>query len=125
MRVIPVILAACLAAGRLWATDVSGEWTAEVQAHRGGSSEITMNLKAEDGTITGTVRAAGGEASISSGTIDGDDIWFSVITEFEGHQFTQHYKGIVEGDIIRFSLTVDEGGSESSPVRDFEAKRVN
>jgi hypothetical protein len=114
-----------LAAAGFSAGDVSGEWTAEVQARGGRSAEIAMDLKGEDGTVTGTVRAAHGEASISSGIIDGDRISFSVVTDFDGHHFTQHYKGIVEGDIIHFSLTVEEGGSETSPIRDFDARRVN
>ena len=125
MRVIPILLIACLAATGLWATDVTGEWTAELHARRGGTAEITLNLKAEDGVVTGTVRAARGEAPISSGTIDGDNISFSVITDVDGYQFTQHYRGVIEGDVIHFSLTVEDGGSKTSPIRDFEAKRVS
>jgi hypothetical protein len=123
MRVLGLFLAACLAASCLWAGELSGRWTAEVQGRHGGTMAITINLKEEDGVVTGTVRGTRGEEAISGGRMDGDNISFSVVTEFDGYQLTQHYTGTIEGDLIHFSLTVEDGRSKAAPVRDFEAKR--
>lgn len=125
MKAIRIFLLALCAAGVLCAQEVSGEWTAEVQGRRGGTMELRLKLKAEDGLLTGSVRSARGEAAISAGTIDGDNVTFSVITDIDGYQITQRYRGSVEGDVIHFSLTVEDGRSKASPVRDFEAKRIN
>ena len=125
MRAVLIFLMASLMATSVSALEVSGEWTAEVEGRRGGSTEITMNLKAEDGLVTGTVRSANGEAPISAGSIQGDNISFSIITELDGYQIREHFRGTVEGDVIHFSLTVEDGRDKATPVRDFDAKRVD
>jgi hypothetical protein len=124
MRVLSLILGTCLVTS-VWAGELSGRWTAEVEGRHGGTMAITMDLKEEDGLVTGTVRGSRGEEPISSGSIDGDSISFSVVTEFDGYQLRQHYRGTIEGDVIHFSLTVEDGRSKAAPVRDFEAKRSN
>lgn len=125
MRALPILLIGLLGTGGLRATDITGEWTAEIEGRRGGSAEITMNLKEEDRVVSGTVRAAHGAAAISSGNIDHDTISFSVITEVDGYRFTQYYRGVIQGDIIHFTLTIEGDRVRSSPIRDFDAKRIN
>lgn len=126
MRAIWAGFVACLllATGAL-AGQLTGRWKAEVEGRHGGSMALTMDLvDDDDGLVTGTVRGPRGEAAISSGNLDGDDLTFSVITEFDGYQIRQHYRGTVEGDVIHFSLTVEDGHSVATPVHDFQAKRV-
>ena len=39
----------------VWAADVTGKWTAEVQGRGGNPMTVTMNLKADGNNLTGTV----------------------------------------------------------------------
>jgi hypothetical protein len=126
VRVLCLILTACLVTASARAEELSGKWTAEVQGRDGDILAITMELKEEgEGLLTGTVRSMRGQELISSGTVDGDQISFSVVTDFDGHHRRQHYRGKVESDVIHFSLTLEDGGSEAASVRDFDAQRVS
>jgi hypothetical protein len=92
------------------AADVDGKWIAEVPG-RGGNTQIqTLTLKASGGKLTGSLESArGGVSDISDGAIDGNDVSFKVVREFNGNQFTQQYKGSLSsgGDL---TLTVSGGG---------------
>ncbi len=125
MSVIRVVLIACLVSVGSWAEEVSGTWRAEVQGRHGDTTEVTMVLKEDDGILTGTVRGAGGQEAISSGSVDGDSVSFYVVTDLEGRQLRQHYRGTVEGEVIHFTLSVEDGRFSAAPARDFDAKRVS
>jgi hypothetical protein len=115
--------AACLAATAMWAADVTGKWTAEFQTPNGNTVHTAMDFKADGSKLTGTVQGGrGGEADISDGKIDGDDISFSVVREFNGNQLKMNYKGKVQGDTIHFTVT-REGGQ--GRTREFDAKRAS
>ena len=125
MRAFQITLASCLLVTGLWAAEsVSGTWTAEVQERHGDITAVTMDLMQDEGVLTGTVRGSGGEEFISTGTVDGDEISFYVVTVLNGNQLRQHYRGILDGDLIHFSLTVENERFEVSPVREFDAVRA-
>ena len=99
----------------LWAADASGKWTFEQQG-RNGSQTVTLDLKVDGSTLTGTVtggmggrRGGGGgapqPAQISDGKVDGNNITFKVVREFNGNQFVTTYKGTVEGDTMKLDVT--------------------
>ena len=98
MKAIRIIFAGCLAAAAIWAADVTGKWTADMQTPNGNTMTMTMNLKADGDKLTGTVSGRRGDTDISDGRIDGDNISFKVVREFNGNQMTQTYKGHVDGD---------------------------
>jgi len=125
MRVTRVVLIACLVSVGLWAEEVSGTWRAEVQGRHGDTMEITMDLKDDDGVLTGTVRGPSGQEAISSGSVDGDAISFYVVTDLDGRQLRQHYRGTLESDVIHFTRSVEDGRFSAAPARDFDAKRVS
>lgn len=108
----------------IWAADVTGKWTAEMPGRGGGTMTMTMNLKAEGNTLTGTISGRRGETEISDGKMDGDNISFSVVREFNGNQFKQNYKGKVDGDTIHFTVTM-EGGAGNGQSHQFDAKRAS
>ena len=58
---------------------------------------------------------------ISDGKIDGDDISFTQVMEFNGNQMKLLYKGKVSGDEIKF--TRQREGAERSV--EFTAKRAS
>jgi hypothetical protein len=102
------------------AADVTGKWVAQVPTRDGGTREAVFNLKAQGGQLTGTVTNPRGEQQISEGKIDGDDISFAVVVEFNGNQMKFLYKGKVAGDEIKF--TRQREGQEGNP-QEFTAKR--
>ncbi|HEX4227777.1 MAG TPA: hypothetical protein VHZ07_03845 [Bryobacteraceae bacterium] len=109
MKLLRIALTGCLLAAMVWAADVTGKWTAQMQG-RNGTQEVSMNLKADGDKLTGTMGGRMGDTDISNGKIDGDTISFDVVREFNGNSMTMHYTGKVSGDEIHF--TVARAGGE-------------
>jgi len=123
MKTMRLILVGLIATLAIWAADVSGKWTAEMQGRNGNTMTISMNLKADGDKLTGTVSGRRGDTDISDGKIDGDNVSFSVVREFNGNQFKQNYKGKLDGDTIHFTITM-EGGMGGGQERKLDAKRA-
>ena len=119
-KAIRVLLIGSLVAFGLWAADVTGKWTAEMQGQN-GTVTTTMNLKADGNNLTGTVSGRNGDTNITDGKIEGNTITFSVVREMNGNQMKMNYKGTVDGDVIHF--TVMREGAEGQG-RQFDAKRA-
>ena len=111
------------------AADVSGKWVYE-QAGRGGGNptQVTLNLKANGSTLTGSmVRPGRGgdpmESAISEGKIDGDNISFKVTMQMGGNSMTTEYIGAVSGNELKLKIT--RPGRDGSPmVTEATAKRL-
>ena len=123
MKALRIILGGCLAAALVFAADVTGKWTAEMQGRNGNTMTVTMNLKADGSKLTGTVSGRAGDTDISDGTVEGDNVAFKVVREFNGNKITSNYKGKLSGDTIHFTVT-SEGGNMNMPAREFDAKRA-
>jgi hypothetical protein len=105
-----------LAALTLWASfaaEIDGKWTAQIEGRRGPQTEILM-LKVADNTLTGTVQGRGEPIQITNGAIDGDNISFTVVREFQGNTISQEYKGKISGNELK--LTVSGGRRGPSEV---------
>jgi hypothetical protein len=93
-----------------WAADIDGKWTADVPGRGGNTLTQTLTLKSSGNTLTGTFEGArGGAVDISDGSIDGSNVSFKVVREFNGNQFTQQYKGTLASS-GELTLTVSGGG---------------
>jgi hypothetical protein len=91
------------------AADIDGKWTVEVQG-RGGTQTQTLTLMAVGSNLTGSLDAGrSGAVEISGGTIDGSNVSFKIIREFNGNQVTREYKGTLSGT-SELRLTVSGGG---------------
>ena len=123
MKAFKVLLVGCVAAAAMFAADVTGKWTAEMQGRGGNTMTVTMNLKADGNNLTGTVSGRNGDTDISDGKVDGDNVSFKVVREFNGNKVTQNYKGKLNGDTIHFAVTM-EGGMGGGQAREFDAKRA-
>lgn len=105
--ILPMVLLLGISGAAL-AGDINGKWTAEVEGRRGTVTQ-TLVLKASGSELTGSLKGGrGGEVSISDRTIDGNQVAFKVIREFNGNQFTQQYKGTLS-DAGELNLTVSMG----------------
>ncbi len=125
MKAIRILLIGTLAAAAIWAADATGKWTAEMQGRGGNTMTVNMNLKADGDKLTGTVSGRNGDTDITDGKVDGDNISFKVVREFNGNQITQVYKGKVNGDTIHFSMTMEGGNMGGGQPREFDAKRAS
>ena len=123
LKAIRILLAGCVAAVALWAADVTGKWTYEMPGRDGNTMNGTMNLKAEGDKLTGTVGGARGDTDISDGKIDGSNVSFNVVREFNGNKMTISYKGKLDGDTIHFTMKFEGGPMADRPGREFDAKR--
>ena len=124
MRSRIVFFSACFVLASVamaWAADISGKWIAQVPGRQGQTRETTFNFKAGGAKLTGTVSGMQGDNPISDGKIDGDNVSFTVVSNFGGNEVKQLYKGQVSGDEIKFSRS-REGGTQ--PPQEFTAKRA-
>jgi hypothetical protein len=121
-----------------FAADVTGKWTYE-QAGRGGGPgrPVTITLKADGMTLTGSVPAGGGRrggggggggtppppTEISNGKISGDNISFEVKQSFGGNEMVTKYEGTVSGDELKLKITRPNMQGGDPVVTDVVAKR--
>ena len=123
--VLSILLVASFA---LMAADVSGKWTFE-QPGRGGNPgrPVTITLKADGSTLTGTMPAggrggAGDPVAITDGKVDGNNVSFTVKREMNGNSFVTKYEGTVNGDEMKLKIT--RNGQDGTPqTTDVVAKR--
>jgi len=110
----------------LWAADVTGKWTCEMQG-RNGARTVTFDLKSSGASLTGTVSGMGREDAppldISDGKIDGNNISFSTKMEFNGNTRVTTFKGIVSGDSIKLDVTRPGRGGGAPTTSTVTAKK--
>ena len=130
--VTTILLAVAFAAV---AADVTGKWVADVQGRNGNTTQMTFNLKADGGTLTGSVtggmggrRGGGGggggapaATEISNGKVDGDKVSFEVKRSYNGNDFVTKYEGTLSGDTLNLKET--RNGQNGPTTRDIAAKR--
>jgi hypothetical protein len=127
-RTLKLLLAGGLATLTMMAADASGKWTADMPGRDGNTMTITMNLKADGDKLTGTVSGRRGDNDISNGKVDGDNVTFDVVREFNGNTMTTHYLGKLDGDTIHFTIKMEGGmgggqGKKGPPERTLDAHR--
>lgn len=102
------------------AADVTGKWSGEMEG-RNGSRTVTFDLKQDGMTLTGTTTGMGrrgGEAppqEISEGKVEGDNISFAVVREFNGNEFKTMYKGTVSGTEMKLTVETSGGRGGGQP----------
>lgn len=90
----------------LWAADVTGKWTAESE----NGPAWVFNLRSDSGKVTGTMQGNDGkDRSIDEGKLEGDDISFSVESEWQGNAITLVFKGKVSGDEMQLRVDTKDG----------------
>ena len=87
-----------------------------------------MDLKAAGSNLTGTVTGGMGRggaepAQISEGKVDGNNITFKVVREFNGNQMVTSYKGTVDGDSMKLDVTRPGRGGGDPMTTTVTAKR--
>lgn len=108
LRLIPIIvLVSMLPATH--AADLTGAWKGAFDFN-GDSIAVTIHLKAEDATITGSIEGLPtSPTDIQDGKIAGDTVTFSANTDYQGQTYKLVFTGKVNGDQIDFNFGTDDG----------------
>ncbi len=106
------------------AADFNGKWTGDVQG-RNGPQTLTFDFHVDGATVTGKITTPRGDVDLSNGKVDGDNISFDQVLNFNGNSFTISYQGKAAADgTINFTRTF--GGSNGDrPPQTFVAKRAS
>lgn len=106
-----------------WAADASGKWTWTVKR---GQNDITstLELKQEGDKLTGSIASGPNntKTEIKDGTATGSDVAFTVVRVRNGQEFKQAYKGKVDGDTIKGTVSFSRDGKDMT--REWTATRV-
>ena len=110
MKPTMIFMFALLAlAGTAAAADATGKWKGNLETDD-GLRELTFNLKADSGKLTGTVEGLLDRSlDVNEGKVEGATITFSVISEWDGNAVKLVYKGELAGDEIKFTMGTDDG----------------
>jgi hypothetical protein len=130
-KLLSLLTILLIASFALMAADVSGKWTYEAPGRGGNPGRpVTITLKADGATLTGTVPAGGrgGEDNppieITDGKVDGNNISFTVKREFNGNTMVIKYEGVLNSGELKLKIT--RNGREGTPMtNEVVAKRVN
>jgi enterochelin esterase-like enzyme len=87
-------------------TGATGKWII-----KDGDNEITLELKADGSTLTGTLNnpQIGGATQFKDGTIEGDKISFSYLRQTNGQDIKIVWTGTLSGDEIKLKREVGGG----------------
>jgi hypothetical protein len=90
------------------AADVAGKWQGSF-SFNDQSVPLTFELKGAT-DITGTVAGLpSGVAEIKEGKLDGDNLTFFIMTEYQGSPIKLVYRGKVSAEEIKFEFGTDDG----------------
>ncbi len=114
-----ILLAAALAIASVgifaWkrssAIDINGVWIAEMQKANQKPFRVRLDLVGLAGDLTGAVSYPTGDAPIQEGKIESNQLVFSTVhrPDFASEAATIRWRGIFDGNEIRFSAADDNG----------------
>jgi hypothetical protein len=103
--------------------DPTGVWKWEV-SRNGDTREMKLNIKKEDGKLTGTIsgRQAGQDNKIEDIKVsDEGKLTFVTRRERNGQKFETKYAGKIDGDTLKGDITFNANGQDRT--REWTAKR--
>lgn len=112
-----VIALLTLGAFTALAADFNGKWTADVTTPR-GTQTLTFDFRVDGAALTGKITSPRGDSDISEGKIDGDNISFTQVLNFNGNEMKIVYTGKADADGIKFTRTFGD-----RPAVNFTATR--
>ncbi len=97
-----------LLAGIASAADVAGKWEGSFKFN---DQDVPVSIELKGTTeISGTVNGLpGGAAQIKEGKLDGENLTFSIMIEYQGNPVKLVYKGKVSGNEIKFTFGTEDG----------------
>lgn len=110
-----VVSLAVMAGAQGKAANVAGAWKI-TQAGRNGDVTNDLTITQSGSTLTGTLKTAQGESPIN-GTVDGNNIDFMVKRTTPNGEMTNEYKGTVDGDTMKGSVTMGQRSVDWTATR--------
>jgi hypothetical protein len=110
------------------ATNVAGEWQADVTYEWGAKYTERLSLQVDGTDVSGTASFLGVPRGIVSGSVEGDRVTFETRTQEVAGDFSQprevvhRYRGRISGNAIAFTMQT-EGGSSQVPTAFTAARR--
>jgi imidazolonepropionase-like amidohydrolase len=96
--------------------DVSGTWDVEV-SFQGEVRTATLTLEQEGGSLSGSAVAPEGTRTITSGSVSGNDVRFSITFQAGDQSVAVTYTGTVEGDEITGEVATEFGNGTWKATR--------
>ncbi len=93
------------------AADFNGKWTAEFDTQI-GVQKYTYDFHVDGAKLTGKATNEHGETDITEGKVDGDNISFVEMLNFQGTNLRITYSGKINGDEIKFTRNVADFATE-------------
>lgn len=107
--------------------DPNGIWKLNVEGPDGRTLESTLTLAVNNGRLTGTMDNRLGPAEISAGTVNGDQVTFSVVREigrrWRKKTFVSEYVATVKNDTLEGQVQMTDRNGQPRTVP-FTAVRV-
>ena len=117
-KLVLVALFVALGSVSALAADFNGKWTAQVETPR-GTQDMSFDFHVDGTTLTGKVTSPRGDTDIQDGKIDGENISFAQVVNFNGNEMKITYTGKADGETIKFTRQVGD-----RPAVDFVANRA-
>jgi hypothetical protein len=117
-KIILATFVFAFACATAFAADFNGKWKAQFDTQM-GVQNYTYNFQVDGSKLTGKAVNDRGETNITEGKIDGDNISFVEVLNFNGMEIRIVYTGKIAGDEIKFSRHVGDYATE-----ELVAKRV-
>jgi len=100
------------------AADFNGKWSGEITTPV-GVVKYAYEFHVDGTTLTGKATNDQGTTELKEGKIDGDNIAFVEMVNYNGDELRVEYTGTIDGDQIKFVRKIDDFYSD-----DFVAKRM-
>lgn len=114
LALFAMLSASCLAG------DITGNWKGTTEGPN-GSLERTFAFKVDGAKLTGeTASSFAGKSTITNGKVEGDKVSFTINIKIQDNEMTINYKGVVNGDSIKFTAESPASGG----TMEWDTKRV-
>ena len=111
------VLALALTASAQKGASVAGSWDLTQPGRDGAPNTMMMTIMQDGNNLTGTIMGGRGGPVPLKGTIDGNNIDFSVTRAGRNGDVTQEYKGTVSGDSMTGMVTVGQNNVQWTAKR--------
>ena len=111
---LAIITLSVFAVLTLQAADFTGKWAWTIKTPDGNSIKSAMDAKQAGSKLTGQLSRPGSDdkLEIKKGKVDGNDVSFTVVPNFQGGEITVEYTGRMKGDKIDGVIRVAEFDAE-------------
>ena len=93
------------------AAGIDGNWVASFKTPDGVTRQNTFVFKVDGHKLTGTVSSPDGhhESQIENGSVDGDNLAFTISRKIDTYEMKFKYRGRINGEEIKMNV---DGGAE-------------